>query len=177
MRTRLVLLLAAMLSTSVIAGGALTVNPEAILKDINENGAKATVQKLTGGKHPQWNSVLRKIESGDARWLAVTRQLAAGTDAGTSEDLQVILARALPKNPAGVLGLADSQTFLAIDDLCGAPFIEPEPAYLHRYLAKAQAAVKKLNDASVEEQRKKCLARIEKTIAEEASKTPAASIR
>lgn len=174
MRARFVLLLATLLSTAAIAAGALAVSPDAILNDIRDNGAKATVQKLTGGRHPQWNSVLRKIESGDSRWLAVTRQLAAGTDAGTSEDLQVILARALPKNPAGVLALANSQTFLAIDDLCGAPFIEPEPAYLHRYLRQARHALMSLNDASVEEQRKKCLGQIERTIAEEAAKTSSA---
>jgi hypothetical protein len=176
MRARYILLLATVLNTSAIAGGSLVVSPESILKDIKDNGAKITVRKLMRGKHPQWGSVLRKVEAGDSRWLDVTKELAAGTDAGSSEDLQVTLAKALPKNPRGVLGLADSQDFLSIDNLCGAPFIEPTPAYLHRYLTEAQQSLRQLNDATVEGQRKKCLAQIERTLAEESSKSsPAGS--
>jgi hypothetical protein len=143
-----------------------------MLKDIKEHGARLTVQKLTTGKRPrQWEALLQKIETGDPRWLAVARELADGTDAGTSEDLQVVLARALPKNPADVLRLADTQSFLSINDLCAAPFIEPEPAYLKRYLRETRRSLRILHDAAVEDRRKKCLARIEMVISEESSRS------
>ena len=172
MKALSVLLILALLIGPAIAGGGPDPIPAQVLKDINDHGAKATVGKLIAGKRPRpWEAILRKIEAGDSRWLAVAGELAAGTDAGTSEDLQVVLARALPRNPAGVLRLAESQSFLAIDDLCGAPFIEPEPAFLNRYLHRTRRSLMNMHDATVEERRAQCLARIEKVIANEAAGT------
>lgn len=145
----------------------LPLNPETILQDIDSCGATTTIRKLTCGSELLWNLVLKKIESGASRWLDVAGELAAGTDAATSEDILVTLARVLPKNPGGVLRLADSQSFLSIDELCGAPFIEPDPDYFRQYLIEAQNAVEALNDAEVEEPRVRCLARLERIIAEE----------
>ncbi len=150
-----------MLYSSTFASELLALTPQAITKDIESNGAKATVQKLTSGRRPrQWESVLRRIRTGDSSWLAVAGMLADGTDAGASEALQIALATALPKNPSGVLRLADTQSFLSLEDLCGAPFIEPELSYLKHYLVETRRSLSKLKDARVEQQRAKCLARL-----------------
>jgi len=146
------------------------INPESILDDILIIGAAATVKKLNNGEQPQWTEVLRMIETGDPRWLAVASGLAAGTDAATSEDLQVMLAKALPINPQGVLSLADSQTFLSIENLCVAPFIEPELDYLHRYLAETLESLRRLKAEAVEAKRKRCIAQIERVLAEESAR-------
>ena len=160
-------LLAAMACTPTIAGESLPLTSQAITKDIESNGAKVTVQKLISGKHQrQWELVLKKIKTGDSRWLAVAKGLADGTDAGTSESLQIALATALPRNPGGVLQLTGTQSFLSLEDICGAPFIEPEPAYLKRYLTETRQSLNNLRDARVEQQRTKCLAEIEKAISE-----------
>jgi hypothetical protein len=143
------------------------VTPDSVKKIIDQNGPVGTVRKLIVGDRPRpWENVLRGIESGNQQWLDVARALADGTDAGTSEDLQVALATALPNNPAGVLKLAGVQSFLSIDNLCGAPFIEPEPKVLKRYLRKAKTALETLKDKSVEQQRVRCLADIQAAIAQ-----------
>jgi len=163
--------LSVMLYTSAFAGEPLALTPQAITKDIENRGAKATVQKLISGKRPRlWESVLQKIKTGGAPWLAVAKELADGTDAGTSEALQIALATALPKNPSGVLQLAGTQGFLSLEDICGAPFIEPEPTDLKRYLDKTRRSLNNLKDMKVEQKRVKCLNEIERVISEESSK-------
>jgi hypothetical protein len=91
--------------------------------------------------------------------------LAEGTDAGTSEDLQESLATALPHDPGAVLKLAGAEQFLSLDAICSAPFIEPEEAFLMRYLANARALLASLNERAVEDKRLKCLSQIEKKLA------------
>ncbi|MET3135289.1 hypothetical protein AAKU55_005597 [Oxalobacteraceae bacterium GrIS 1.11] len=158
-------LFATVLYASTSARESLELTPQAITKNIEKNGAKATVGALSSGTHGhQWEAVLRKIKTGDARWLAVAGVLAEGTDAGTAEDLQVSLAVALPKNPGGVLLLADTKSFLSLENICGAPFIEPTHAYIKRYLAEAQHSLENLKDVKVEQQKVKCLAKIQDAI-------------
>lgn len=162
--------LSVMLCASACAAEPLTLTPQAITKYVEDNGAKAAVQKLIAGKRPrQWESVLKKIKTGDSSWLAVAKKLADGTDAGTSEALLVALAIALPKNPSGVLQLADTQDFLSLKEICGAPFIEPESAYLRRYLVATKRSLSNLKDAKLEQQRTRCLAEINKAISTESS--------
>ena len=80
--------------------------------------------------------------------------------------MQIALATALPKNPGGVLRLADTQNFLSIQYLCGAPFIEPSHAFLMTYLKQARHALRKLNIPKIEEKRNTCLMEIDKALAE-----------
>jgi hypothetical protein len=162
-------LLLLMLSQPLFARDAISLSPKAIIENIEHNGAKAVVDKLASGKHPrQWEKVLQKIETGNSHWLAVAKALSEGTDAGTSTDMIVTLARALPRNPSGVLllvdGKPDAKTYFSIEELCSAPFIEPEDAYLNRYLIQTQLSLKKLHNRKVEMRRKECLARIEQVV-------------
>jgi hypothetical protein len=155
-------------SPALAGGGASRMSPQEIAASVRANGAKATVDMLNSTPGTgEWESVLKQIKTGDPRWLALVADLAAGTDAGTSEALQTTLATALPKNPSGVLELADSRSFLSLTDLCSAPFIEPTHAYVVKYLKQARRALRNLNDPKVEPRRSACLAEIERTLAEE----------
>lgn len=152
-----------MLCMSAVASEPLALTPQAITKYVEEHGAKETVDNLyQDNDSRRWDFVTHKMESGDPRWLNVAKMIAAGTDAGTSEGLIVTLAIALPKNPKGVLQIIGTTSFLSYDTVCNAPFIEPTPAYLKKYLRKTRLVLRNLKDASVEEQRVKCLSQIEK---------------
>ena len=158
------------LALPVHAADGLPLTPPAISDLVARDGAGPTVQRLvTNKRSPQWDAVLRQVETGDDRWLAVARELSAGTDAGTSEGLQVALATALPKNPAGVLRLAGTQPFLSLTNLCSAPFIEPQPAFFRRYLSSTRKALLRLKDAAIESRRLECLAEIDKAMTEQSS--------
>lgn len=164
-------LLASLVCVSAIATESLTMTPDAMTKYIDAHGAKATVDKLYSSKgERQWDTVMQKVAAGSASWIAVAAKLADGADAGSAESLQVNLARALPNNPSQVLPLVGSKSFLGYSDVCGAPFIEPTHAFLMGYFTKAKKALDNLQDPKIEQQRKMCLAEIEKGIAEEAPK-------
>ncbi len=152
----------------LISSSAASVDPKAISKEIERHGAKATVARLTSSRHARnWESTLQHIETGDPDWLVVAANLADGTDAGTSEELQIALAIALPRNPPGVLNLAGTQSFLSIRDLCGAPFIEPTDEYLKHYLIDARRALQRLPyNSSIEQKKVQCLSEIDNAIEE-----------
>jgi hypothetical protein len=106
-------------------------------------GAREVVRQLigTGEKEGHWETVLERAESGDREWIDVVGRLAAGTDAGSSTDVKVALANALPKNPAAVFKQAGSVPYLQVQDLCGGPFIEPELDYLKDFYARVKQAL------------------------------------
>jgi hypothetical protein len=165
MKTKYLTLLIATVCINSVASTPPALTPRAVKDDTKRIGAKAVVNKLYSSD--RWQVVLKNIESGDATWLNVVGDLAEGTDAGTSEDLQVSLATALPKNPRGVLKVTGAKDFLSVDDICGAPFIEPEHTFLLRYLADARRSLGRLKDPEVEGKRVECLAQIDKVLAEE----------
>jgi hypothetical protein len=165
MKPKYILLIAATVCTNALASNRSTLTPQSVTHDTRRIGAKAVVQQLYSSN--RWETVLKKIESGDDAWLAVVEDLAEGTDAGASEDLQVTLARALPKNPGAVLKLTGTKDFLSLDDVCAAPFIEPEHAFLMRYLTETRRSLASLKDKAVESKRLKCLSQIEKKLNEE----------
>jgi hypothetical protein len=131
-----------------------------LLEKIDRAGAQSVVNELSAGDESGWEFVMRKIEAGSTDWLNVAGRLSAGTDAGTSESLQIALATALPKNPAGVLRLIDRQSFLSVDHVCAAPFIEPELSYMKSYLSEAKAALIPMQGADVENIKTKCLSEL-----------------
>ena len=93
-----------------LAGAARTrevqVGPSAnnVLSAIHVRGPKRVLMEYVSGKGQVWRQIIRKIQSGDPRWLAVAAAFKPASDAGYSEDLNFAVAEALPKNPQGVLG-------------------------------------------------------------------------
>ena len=93
------------LAAGTDAFAATALSPERIARDIETDGVKAVVDRL-------WNSgdydrLLNHIDKGTPAWVALAPKLAAGTDAGASEELTIALAYALPRNPQAVLSVLD----------------------------------------------------------------------
>ncbi|MET3135412.1 hypothetical protein AAKU55_005722 [Oxalobacteraceae bacterium GrIS 1.11] len=163
MKKIILFIFSTILCMSAFASETLALTPQAITKYIREHGAKETVRNLyKDNDSRRWDFVIHKMESGDSDWLSIAKIIAEGTDAGTSEDLIVTLAIALPKNPRRVLQLIGTTSFLSYETVCNAPFIEPTSVYLRNYLRKTRQVLKNLKDTTVEEQRVKCLSQIEK---------------
>jgi hypothetical protein len=133
-----------------------------VLEMINRSGARATVDELwrTG----RWDRVEDHIAAGESAWIALAIKLAPGTDAGAAEGLSIVMAEALPKQPAKVLAAIDLNdgSVLGASSVCGAPFIEESPqgspAFLRRYLVRAPAAVASVHDERLEGAKRACLA-------------------
>lgn len=154
---RIVFFALACLAVSLTAN-AKTPVPKELLQEIDEHGAKATIARLVATQEEKdWDYVVEKIRRGKDEWLQVAAELASGSDAGTSSDLKIALAYALPRNPAGVLSIADSQVFLSTSSLCGLPFIEAERSFIRKYVKKTKRALTQMKNADLEDKRQSCL--------------------
>jgi hypothetical protein len=153
----------ACVALTLLAGQAVAksaLSPEAIIAEINRNGATATVRRLWGTADASaWNAVADHIMRGEAAWIALVPKLAAGADAATAEDLGIDLAYALPKNPLAVLRAIDPADGFVIgaSRVCSVPFIEPSARFQRRYKARAIAAVSRVKDPKLSKVQRDCL--------------------
>lgn len=143
------------------ANAAAQKTPAVIAKQINDEGAKATVN---GMSESEWDGVLKNIDSGNAAWVALVPKLAEGTDAGTSEDLGIGLAYALPKNAKAVLSAIDPSNgpVLGVGRVCSVPFIEGTIKSVPAYIRSAKAALSKVHDPALQDIKKACLSELSK---------------
>ena len=139
-----------------------SITPAIVDRMIDRYGAKRTVEMLSRAAPNETHSefghldrVFDGIASGDPRWLALVPRLAPGTDAGTAESLPIVLADALPKNPAGVLGLIKRDASWL--DACGYPMIEPTPKEMRDYFKAAIPAIRSVHDRGLQTTKRLCL--------------------
>ncbi len=130
----------------------------ALKADILHHGAKAVVDRLVASN--EWDEVSDRIASGRTEWVTLAPKLADGTDAGSSEELGIDLALALPKNPTVVLRSINDKPWreggiIGVERVCGAPFIEDtEP---RGYVADAVVAVGRVSGVTVAGKKAACL--------------------
>jgi hypothetical protein len=127
--------------------------PDKVIKQFNKDG--------------NLDTILNNISKGDKSWIELTPLIQKGTDAGSSEDLIISLAYALPRNPSAVLSILaqeDPNTNMPIQiyPVCSAPFIEPEPHTLTNYLLETIAAIEREKGKVDEKTRVRCLAELKK---------------
>lgn len=128
---------------------------------IRTDGAKATVAYLS--RMNEWDAAMEQVAKGSSKWIDIAGQLAQGSDAGTAEDLGIVLAQALPRNPAAVLRVLDQDddaVVLGLNRVCGTPFIETTPAFNAAYERRASLALAHVRAPELAYKRDRCLARL-----------------
>lgn len=157
-------MLSLLVSAALFAGQA-SIIPATVSRMIDRYGAKRTVRKLSSTASNDtrtglgdFEKVLDGIASGDARWLALVPRLAPGTDAGTAESLPIVLAKALPRNPVGVLRLIKRDA--SWEDACSYPMIEPTRKEAGAYFKAAIPAVQSVHDPSLQAAKRVCLSEL-----------------
>ncbi|MFM0428187.1 hypothetical protein PQQ75_04155 [Paraburkholderia aspalathi] len=155
------LTLALALACSTAVASTAQTSASVLLKQIDEQGAKATVSSMS---ESQWDAVLDRVDSGSPEWVALVPKLAKGTDGGNSEDLGIGLAYALPKNPKAVLKAIDPDNgpVLGVSRVCSAPFIEDTVPDIPAYIKHARAALNKVRDPALQGVKKACMAELAK---------------
>src|SRR5271155_932831 len=118
---------------------AAPLSPDAIARDIATHGASAVVARLLA--NGDYDRVMDRIDTGEARWVALAPKLAPGADAGAAEELPIALAFALPKNPRAVLAVLGGANGFPVEDVCSAPFIEGTIKDIPAYVKRAAKAV------------------------------------
>ena len=130
---------------------------------IESRGAHDAVVYLD--KVDELDYMFDQIGRGKSEWVAIAPRIAPGTDAYAAEALGISLAQALPRNPLAVLRVVDLATKyggLAVDRVCGTPFIEVTRAYNNAYKRRAIPAVGRVRDPTLAAARAKCLARLKR---------------
>ncbi|WP_313611486.1 hypothetical protein [Pantoea piersonii] len=103
----------------------------------------------------EYDDVLNYISKGKPQWISLYPELIKLPFLGVAsfqEGLHISMAYALAENPAEVLKFVNINN---VDDICGAPFIEPTQQDLNSYFIKARAAL--MATSSNNTWRSKCL--------------------
>jgi hypothetical protein len=139
----------------------------ALNAEIDAKGAKEVVNRLNRA-HPDsngqndWSRVTDQMWMGRAAYIKLAPKLAPGTDAGSSEDLGISLAHALPLAPITVLratDLKDGPT-LGVSRVCGVPFIENTVKDIAGYIHAAQLALGKVATPELQAVKAACLTQL-----------------
>lgn len=127
---------------------------------IQTKGAATTIRYLQD--RDQWEAVLAQISNGGREWIAVAARLAPGSDGSSAEELGIVLAKALPRNPLAVLQVLDTNDdgVIGINSVCDVPFIETTRSFNAAYLRRAIPAVRRIQDPGLVTKRDRCLARL-----------------
>ena len=141
----------------VASASAALLSPEAIDRDIEQHGARAVVHRLLA--NGDYERVMDRIDTGDARYVALALKLAPGADAGAAEELPIALAFALPRNPRAVLAVLGPNGF-PVEDVCSAPFIEDTVKDIPGYIRRAERAVSAVDDPKLAKTRDACLTQL-----------------
>lgn len=105
---------------------------------INAEGGKKVISELWADVRV-FEALLDPVEAGDPEWLEVWSTLRPYSDGAAAESIDISFARAIPKAPEAVLRLVGHG--LELKNICGSPFIEPDPGVAEEYKRKALAAL------------------------------------
>ncbi len=132
--------------------------PDAIINEIKSRGAVAVVAELTKD-WSVWNFICDEIATGDQTWLKAAVALKVGTDADSSEMLDLALGEALEHEPENVFKIA-ANTFELVF-ICGAPDVDNARYNSYELSMKAiDLRIKKVaavKDQSLQKMSRECL--------------------
>jgi len=131
-----------------------------MLERIDRDGAKKVVDQLWATpKHGQWEYVVNQIQAGSDAWLDVAEKIQPGTDAGSADELMIVMSTALAHNPARVLSMIGPK--FPLEEICTVPFIEPSRQVIVNHKARIHAALKRVDSRELEEKKAGCLKSID----------------
>ena len=99
--------------------------------------------------------IIRGVESGDARWLALLPRLRTGGNAAFNESLPIAVSEALKRRPSNVLRM--SSVGYPVGQICGDIEIEPSAAEIRAYYARTVPVVRAVSAPGLREARDACL--------------------
>jgi len=130
MRLLLVLTIV-LLSNFAHAASQTDLQANQILSDIERRGASVVVKELYDDPEV-WDELLRNVSSGNLGWLKVAEKLGPGTDAGSTNMLEIAIFRALGNAPVQTLTLLSrgDRTIpcFRVEFVCSSDFLIDDPA-------------------------------------------------
>lgn len=131
---------------------------EVVLSEIKLGGA-ANIAKRIDASESFGRSVMNGIESGDSAWLEVADKITPASGAAAAS-MSIALASALPHSPERVLALLGPK--YPVEDVCGIPFLKPEPALITSYHDEAVTALGRVRSVPLTQVRDACVAALDR---------------
>jgi hypothetical protein len=131
-------------------------SPSALLSEIAVRGAAPVVHELYDS--PSWNGVMEHVAKGERDWLLAAAALRRGTDAATTEELDLAVSTALIPNAKDVFDVFMEQIparaiCYGAAESAGHETLEKALNELHAKIA----GVKKVNDPRLAKYKAECL--------------------
>lgn len=126
---------------------------EELMARISAEGGEKVLSELWANVEA-FETLLNPVEAGDPQWFEVWVKLREFSDAAISESIDISFARALPLAPERVLNLIGHG--LELNNICGSPFIEPEPSIAEAYERNTLAALAKVHAPQLESLAQEC---------------------
>ena len=151
-------------STAAMPGFPQSTTAETVSARIAGEGAKSTLTRLYANEG-SWAALLRGIASGTSSWLAVARDLRPVSDAGASEQLDLVVGEALEHRPTNVLRLAIPP--FVLEAVCGGPDTD-DARYdgvkrAMRAVELRERKLREIHDHDLEMLRDRCILELEKS--------------
>ena len=130
---------------------------ELVLSQIKLGGV-ASVARRVDSDESFGRSMMSGIATGDSLWLEVASRFTPGS-ATAEASISIALASALPHSPAKVLALLGKK--YPLEEVCGIPFLHPDPALVASYHEDAVAALGRVRDTLLTMTRDACRAALD----------------
>jgi hypothetical protein len=162
MKRLTVLILIALIALIAASSGATEKLPTAqeLMSRIDQEGGKKVLDDLWESPNV-FKALLKPLEKGDPAWFQVWLRMRKFSDAGASESIDMSFGRAIPLVPEQVLRLIHSDELSL--QVCGSPFIKPEPGIAETYEHDARKALASVRDPEFLSLASKCREKIRHT--------------
>ncbi|HEV7839081.1 MAG TPA: hypothetical protein VGO75_13510 [Gemmatimonadaceae bacterium] len=131
---------------------------EVVLSEIKLGGATSVAKRIDANES-FGRSVMNGIETGDSAWLEVADRIKPASGAAEAS-LSIALASALPHAPQRVLSLLGPK--YPVEDVCGIPFLKPEPTLISTYHDEAVSALGRVRSVPLTQVRDACVAALDR---------------
>jgi len=129
-----------------------------ILTKLKSNQAIEFVNSIKPGDDWKvFDNLLKRIESGDPKWLEVGVILEDYTDAGISMGLSIAFAQAIKNNPEVVLAIMSEYD---VSWSCSVPLIEPTKDVFDYFVNSTLSAVNKMDSPKLAMKKDTCLKKL-----------------
>jgi hypothetical protein len=142
-----------------------------IMERINKEGAHKVVKELYEDEL-KWPMLLKNVASGEKSWLKVAVNLRPGTDADASETLDIAMFMAIENSPESVMRYSTidccKQGMFSLVFICSSNFLIDYPLDFEslRIVQRRKEALLNIKSKELYGKRDKCIALLEKVIAE-----------
>jgi hypothetical protein len=150
-------------ATAQVLAATLVPDPQALLVDIEREGARPVLSRLWAD-HQLFEAITGRVALGSAAWLEVARRLRPASDAAASLSLDFAVARALHRAPSRVLPMIGGDFRLRF--ICTSPYIEAPLSVDIAHLRAVERTLSNFRTTKYAAVKAQCLAEIQRLLSE-----------